>query len=43
MTYKLQHPEVTAPVFAGWDETLIWSCLQSVMGQIYADSEERSE
>lgn len=23
------------PVFAGWEETMIWSCLQGVMGSVY--------
>lgn len=28
-------------IFAGWDETLIWSCLQGVMGAIYtSDSKD---
>lgn len=27
-------------LFKGWDETLIWSCLQGVMGEIYANSTE---
>lgn len=27
-------------LFRGWEETLIWSCLQGVMGHIYADSLE---
>ena len=33
-------PESTAAaeeIFAGWQETLIWSCLQGVMGEIYTD------
>lgn len=29
----------TAPLFAGWDETLITSCLQGIMGQIYVNEE----
>jgi len=28
-----------APLFTGWDETLIWSCLQGCMGYIIADDE----
>lgn len=27
-------------LFKNWDETLIWSCLQGVMGEIYADPEQ---
>ena len=33
-------PESTAAaeeIFAEWQETLIWSCLQGVMGEIYTD------
>lgn len=26
-----------APLFAGWEETLIWSCLQGEMGMAFAD------
>lgn len=25
-----------APLFAGWQETIIWSCLQGEMGEVYA-------
>lgn len=28
------------PMFHGWEETMIWSCLQGVMGQAWADSLE---
>ena len=27
-------------IFKNWDETLIWSCLQGVMGEIHTTSEE---
>ncbi|MBO4930649.1 MAG: GNAT family N-acetyltransferase [Clostridia bacterium] len=40
MVYRLTDPSVAAPLFDGWQETLIWSCLQGVMGEIYADSPE---
>lgn len=29
-----------APLFDGWDETMIWSCLQGCMGQAFSDDEE---
>ncbi len=29
-----------APLFDGWNETLIWSCLQSHMGEAWADNVE---
>lgn len=40
MIYRLQDPSAAEPLFRGWDETLIWSCLQDVMGDVYADSPE---
>lgn len=27
-------------IFEAWNETLIWSCLQGVMGEIYANTNE---
>lgn len=27
-----------APVFSGWEETMIWSCLQGIMGSVYIPS-----
>ncbi len=36
--YKLSNPKDAADLFAGWQETLIDSCLQGVMGEIYAAS-----
>ena len=31
-------------IFEGWQETLIWSCLQGVMGHIYIkDTDHQSE
>lgn len=37
MIHKLTDPEKAASLFAGWEETVIWSCLQEIMGEIYAD------
>lgn len=31
------------PLFEGWQETLIWSCLEGVMGCVYAEDSERLE
>ena len=31
----LMNPEEAAPIFGDWEETIIWSCLQGVMGDIY--------
>lgn len=41
MICKLNNPETAASLFENWQETLIWSCLQGVMGEIYADSREK--
>lgn len=40
MIYEIKHPEVVEHIFEGWQETLIWSCLQNIMGHLYADSQE---
>ncbi len=41
MVVKIDDTKKVEPLFAEWQETLIWSCLQKVMGEIYADSMER--
>lgn len=30
--------ECLKPLVEGWDETMIWSCIQGCMGEVYADS-----
>lgn len=35
MVYELYDTAKAEPVFAGWEETLIYSCVQNVMGKIY--------
>lgn len=40
MIYEADLNEKTAALFAGWEETLIWSCLQGVMGHIYVEDKE---
>ncbi len=37
---RLQHPEQARALFAGWEETMIFSCLEGRMGAVYADCEE---
>lgn len=32
--------KVITNVFAPWEETIIWSCLQGVMGDVYTNDEE---
>ena len=41
MVIKLDIPQKANPLFAHWGETIIWSCLQGIMGEIYADNGER--
>ena len=35
------NPGKVAHLFAGWEETMIWSCLQGVMGSVYAPAGEQ--
>lgn len=39
--YKIEkeNMETIAPLFAGWEESLIWSCLEGCMGEAWADNE----
>lgn len=41
MIYETKQTEKAAPLFKDWQESLIWSCLQGVMGTLYVDSLER--
>lgn len=40
MIFQTDKTEKAAPLFAGWQESLIWSCLQNVMGKLYTDHVE---
>lgn len=40
MVCVLEEPKRAAELFAGWQETIIWSCLQGVMGMVCADDPE---
>ena len=40
MICEISRTEKAAPLFAGWEETMIASCLQGVMGKVYGDSAE---
>lgn len=31
-------PSLAAPLFEGWEETMLWSCLEGLMGEVQADS-----
>lgn len=35
MVYELRDTKKAEPIFAGWEETLIYSCVQQVMGKIF--------
>ena len=35
MIYELEDTSKVEALFDGWEETLVWSCLQKVMGKIY--------
>jgi GNAT superfamily N-acetyltransferase len=35
---KITDTKIVESLFQGWEETMIWSCLQGVMGEIYADN-----
>ena len=41
MIFELKQTKKAAELFEGWEETLIWSCLQGVMGSLYVDSLEK--
>ena len=40
MIYELKDTTAAESIFAGWQETLIYSCLQNVMGKIYVTDTE---
>ena len=35
MVCEITNADIAAPLFDGWEETLIWSCLQKVMGKLW--------
>ncbi len=37
MIYEISNTHNVSSLFGKWEETLIWSCLQGIMGKIYAD------
>lgn len=40
MVFEVKKSDKVEKLFAGWQETLIWSCLQGVMGHTYVTSTE---
>lgn len=43
MIYRITDTQKAAGLFENWQETLIWSCLQGVMGEIYGNDENEPE
>lgn len=41
MIYEITNPDNVSSLFGNWEETMIWSCLQGIMGNIYADDPTR--
>lgn len=41
MVYELKRSTQVKRLFGGWQETMVWSCLQGVMGRLYGDDPER--
>jgi len=41
MVVKINDTKKAEHLFGDWQETLIWSCLQNIMGNIYVDSFEK--
>lgn len=42
MVRKLDAPGAAGKLFEGWEETLIWSALDGIMGQVYANEDGTS-
>ena len=43
MVYELADTEKATALFEGWSETLIWSCLQKVMGKVFVTDLEKPQ
>ena len=43
MVYEIEDRDSAAPVFGDWEESVIWSCLQGVMGHIYGNKKDRPD
>ncbi len=40
MVHRIEDGQKVKPLFEGWEESLIWSCLRGTMGSLYADDRE---
>jgi len=43
MIVKINDTKTVEKLFGNWEETLIWSCLQKIMGDMYADDLEEPQ
>lgn len=43
MIYQLKDTSKATSLFAGWQDSVVWSAVQGVMGKIYVDSLEKPE
>ncbi len=43
MVYEISNNKYIEKLFGDWQETLIWSCLQGVMGHLYVTNKERPD
>lgn len=39
MIYEINNSDCAASLFGSWQETMVWSCLQGIMGRVYANDE----
>ena len=42
MIYEVTNSKNISALFGKWEETLIWSCLQGIMGKLYTDDWDNS-
>jgi len=43
MVFEVKGTAEVSALFSGWQETMIWSCLQGVMGRLYTDSPDHPQ
>lgn len=43
MVFAVKGTSKVEEIFSDWQETMVWSCLQGVMGKLYADSSDNPE
>ena len=41
MIFEVKHTETVQHILGNWDKTFIWSCLQGIMGKIYATDTDK--